>query len=350
MSTGRLRRFLGFIILPVVIGSLLLTIWGYSLLTTPAKNFPTVPHELSISPGSGIRQIASELSAAGLLPNDWSFILLAYLTKQHTAIKAGNFELNEPLSPVALLDFLVQGKKIKQYQITFIEGWTFAQWRHALNEHPAIRHDSLSLDESEILHLIETDAPSAEGLLFPDTYFFNKNERDIAILKRAYHTMQTHLEIAWQSRQPSLPFANAYEGLILASIIEKETGVTHERNLIAGVFINRLRLGMRLQTDPTVIYGLGEKFDGNLRKIDLQTDHPYNTYTRIGLPPTPIAMPGLASIQAAFNPANTKATYFVAKGDGTSHFSTTLAEHNRAVVQYQKTRNKHPSSQGHITN
>jgi len=334
LNPGRLKQLA---VLMILVGGLLLTIWTYFLLTTPAKDFP-VPHEFSISPGSGLRQIASELSAAGMLPNDWSFVLLAYLKGQHAAIKAGNFELTEPLTPVELLNFLIQGK-IKQHQITFIEGWTFVQWRQALNEHPAIRHDSLQLDEQAILHLIGINASGAEGLFFPDTYFFNKNDSDIEILKRAYHTMQTHLETAWQSRQASLPLANPYEGLILASIIEKETGVAHERNLIAGVFINRLRLGMRLQTDPTVIYGLGDKFDGNLRKIDLQTDHPYNTYTRTGLPPTPIAMPSLASIQAAFNPADTKAVYFVARGDGTSYFSATLAEHNRAVAQYQKTRN-----------
>lgn len=342
---GRIKQSLKFTLLAILAGSLLLSTWVYSLLTTPAKDFP-IPHEFSISPGSSLRQIASDLSSAGILPNDWSFLLLAYLKGQHGAIKAGDFELTEPLSPMELLDFLVQGK-VKQYQITFIEGRTFSQWRQALNEHPAIRHDSLQLDEREILRMIEIDAPGAEGLFFPDTYFFNKNDSDLTILKRAYHAMQTHLEAAWRSRQPTLPLSSPYEGLILASIIEKETGIDHERDLIAGVFINRLRLGMRLQTDPTVIYGLGEKFDGNLRKIDLQTDHPYNTYTRSGLPPTPIAMPSLASIQAAFNPADTKAVYFVAKGDGTSHFSTTLTEHNRAVARYQKTRNDLPASPKH---
>ncbi|SCZ84344.1 endolytic transglycosylase MltG [Nitrosomonas mobilis] len=342
-NPGRLRQSLKLVVLTVLAGSLLLSAWTYSLLTTPTKDFP-VPHEFSIPPGSSLRQIASKLSSAGMLPNDWSFLMLAYLMGQHTAIKAGNFELTEPLSPMELLNFLIQGR-IKQYQITFIEGRTFAQWRQTLNEHPAIRHDSLQLDEQKILRLIEANAPGAEGLFFPDTYFFKKNDSDIAILKRAYHIMQAHLETAWRLRQPSLPLSNPYEGLVLASIIEKETSVAHERNLIAGVFINRLRLGMRLQTDPTVIYGLGDKFDGNLRKIDLQTDHPYNTYTRTGLPPTPIAMPSLASIQAAFNPADTKAIYFVARGDGTSYFSTTLAEHNRAVTQYQKTRNNRSSSQ-----
>ncbi|MDT8363507.1 MAG: endolytic transglycosylase MltG [Nitrosomonas sp.] len=344
----RLRRFLKLIISTVLAVSLLLAAWTYLLLTTPTKYFP-VPHEFSISPGSGVRQIASELFTAGMLPNDWSFILLAYLTGQHAAIKAGSFELTEPLSPADLLGFLIQGK-IKQHQITFIEGWTFAQWRQALNAHSAVRQDLPALSEPEILRLIGANAPHIEGIFFPDTYFFNKNDSDITILKRAYHAMQTHLETAWQSRQASLPLATPYEGLILASIIEKETSVAQERALISGVFINRLRLGMRLQTDPTVIYGLGDKFDGNLRKIDLQTDHPYNTYTRPGLPPTPIATPGMASIQAALNPANTRAIYFVATGDGTSHFSTTLAEHNRAVVKYQKTRNNHSSNRGSTTN
>lgn len=347
-NSGRLRQSLKLVALAILTGSLLLSAWTYSLLITPTKDFP-VPHEFSISPGSSLRQIASELSSAGMLPNDWSFLLLAYLTRQHAAIKAGNFELTEALSPIELLNFLIQGK-IKQHQITFIEGWTFTQWRQALNEHPAIQHDSLQIDEQEILRLIKAKNPRAEGLFFPDTYFFKKNDSDLAILKRAYHTMQIHLETAWQLRQPSLPLSSSYEGLILASIIEKETGVAHERNLIAGVFINRLRLGMRLQTDPTVIYGLGDKFDGNLRKIDLQTDHPYNTYTRTGLPPTPIAIPSLASIQAAFNPADTRAIYFVARGDGTSYFSTTLAEHNRAVTQYQKTHGNRLSSQHPIIN
>src|SRR5690606_38464733 len=179
-NPGRLRQSLKLVVLTVLAGSLLLSAWTYSLLTTPTKDFP-VPHEFSIPPGSSLRQIASELSSAGMLPNDWSFLMLAYLMGQHTAIKAGNFELTEPLSPMELLNFLIQGR-IKQYQITFIEGRTFAQWRQTLNEHPAIRHDSLQLDEQKILRLIEANAPGAEGLFFPDTYFFKKNDSDIAIL------------------------------------------------------------------------------------------------------------------------------------------------------------------------
>lgn len=207
-----------------------------------------------------------------------------------------------------------------------------------LDVHPALRHESGKLGNPEILRAIGAEESSAEGLFFPDTYFFTRNSSDLVILQRAYQAMQQHLETAWLARQPSLPLKNRYEGLILASIIEKETGTDGERSQIAGVFINRLRHNMRLQTDPTVIYGMGEKFDGNLRKTDLQTDHEYNTYTRSGLPPTPIAIPGLASIRAAFNPAITDELYFVARGDGTSHFSSTLEEHNRAVVKYQKNR------------
>ncbi len=332
----RLLRFLSFLFLIALMGSILFFAWTYSLVTTSVK-LPATPYEFSIESGSSLRSIASQLADAEVLPNAWSFILLAHVTGYNASLKAGSYELVENLSPLQLLEYLVQGN-VKRHQVTFIEGWTFSQFRQALDEHPAIRHDSVGLSDLEILRLIEANEPSAEGIFFPDTYFFLKNNSDVAILKRAYRAMQQHLETAWLSRQQSLPFKNQYEGLILASIVEKETGMESERSQIAGVFVNRLRQSMKLQTDPTVIYGMGNKFDGNLRKVDLQTDHPYNTYTRFGLPPTPIAMPGLASIRATFNPASTDALYFVAKGDGTSHFSATLAEHNRAVQKYQKNR------------
>jgi UPF0755 protein len=199
------------------------------------------------------------------------------------------------------------------------------------------------MSESEIMQLIGAGESSAEGLFFPDTYFFLKNSSDIEILRRAYQSMQNHLQVAWDERIESLPLESPYEALILASIVEKETGLESDRAEIAGVFVNRLRIGMRLQTDPTVIYGMGDQFDGNLRKKDLQTDHDFNTYTRSGLPPTPIAMPGLASIQAAVNPAITDALYFVAKGNGESKFSTNLQDHNRAVAKYQKQQNQSSS-------
>ena len=208
--------------------------------------------------------------------------------------------------------------------------------RAALDAHAAIRHDTQSFPESEIVKRLGVPHGSAEGLFFPDTYYFANGTSDVAILQRAYRAMQAQLDPLWNSRAGGLPLQNPYQALILASIIEKETGQPGERAMIAAVFVNRLKLGMRLQTDPTVIYGLGEQFDGDLRKRDLLADGLYNTYTREGLPPTPIAMPGADSLTAALNPAPSKALYFVARGDGTSHFSATLAEHERAVTKYQK--------------
>lgn len=335
-GSTRSLRFLSFILVILVSSTILFSIWFYRLATMPVE-LPIVPYEFSIEPGDSLRNIAWQLTDAGILPNAWSFILLAYMTGYNTSLKAGEYELAQNLSPLGLLEYLTQGR-VKQHTVTFPEGWTFSQFRKVLDEHPAIRHESSKFSDSELLKLIGAAEPGAEGIFFPDTYFFTRNSSDLAILKRAYHAMRRHLETEWISRQKSLPLRDPYEGLILASIIEKETGKDSERTRIAGVFINRLRHSMKLQTDPTVIYGIGDKFDGNLRKIDLQTDHAYNTYTRPGLPPTPIAMPGLASIRAAFNPAVTDELYFVAKGDGTSHFSSTLEEHNRAVMKYQKNR------------
>lgn len=308
--------------------------WCYYLVNTTSK-LPAIPYEFSIELGSGLRSISRQLATNNLLPNAWSFVLLSKALGLESSIKAGDYVLVENISPLQLLEYLVKGD-VKQNEIRFIEGWTFFQIREALYQHPAIRHDTLNLSEQEILQLIGASELKVEGLFFPDTYFFLKNSSDISILKRAYQTMQNHLKAAWSSRQESLPLKSEYEGLILASIIEKETGKDSDRDIIAGVLINRLHLGMRLQVDPTVIYGIGSKFDGNLRKQDLITDQKYNTYTRHGLPPSPIAMPGLASIQAAFNPAKTDALYFVAKGNGESHFSTNLQDHNRAVWKYQK--------------
>jgi UPF0755 protein len=208
--------------------------------------------------------------------------------------------------------------------------------RGALNAHPALRHDTPALSDSEILARLNIFEPAAEGWFFPNTYHFSNGTSDLAILRRAHQLMRSHLQAQWDARKPELPLATPYEALILASIIEKETGINTERPLIASVFVNRLRLGMRLQTDPTVIYGLGETFDGNLRKRDLLADTPYNTYTRAGLPPTPIAMPGLDSLKAALNPADSDMLYFVSRGDGTSHFSRSHLEHDRAVTKYQR--------------
>ncbi len=298
-------------------------------------NLPATPYEFTIAPGSNLKQVSKQLSNAGVLVHDWSFVLLSRYMGNESEIKAGDYTLTEKISQVALLKYLIEGD-VKQNEIKFLEGWSFSQVRELLNTHPAIKNDTASLSEHEILQLIGATETAAEGLFFPDTYYFIRDSSDLEILQRAYHTMQNHLQSAWSTRQESLPLKTPYEALILASIVEKETGLESDRAEIAGVFINRLRIGMRLQTDPTVIYGMGDKFDGNLRKKDLQTDQAYNTYTRAGLPPTPIAMPGLSSIQAALNPAETKAIYFVAKGNGESQFSTNLTDHNRAVNKYQR--------------
>lgn len=298
-------------------------------------HLPEVPYEFSIAPGNNLKQVSQQLANDGVLISPWPLVLLSRYVGNESSIKAGDYTLTENISQVALLDYLVKGD-VKQVDIKFLEGWTFAQIRAVLSQHPGIANDTDGLSESEVLQLIGAKETAAEGLFFPDTYYVVTGGSDVDVLKRAYQTMQTHLQTAWETRQESLPLKTPYDALILASIVEKETGLDRDRAEIAGVFTNRLRIGMRLQTDPTVIYGLGERFDGNLRKKDLQTDQAYNTYTRSGLPPTPIAMPGLSSIRAALNPAETKAIYFVAKGNGESHFSTNLADHNRAVNKYQR--------------
>ena len=296
---------------------------------------PITPYELSIKPGSSLRTVAKQLVGAGALHDAWSFILLSRLMGYSSSLKAGDYELAESISPWQLLKRVTNGD-VNQSEIRFIEGWTFSQLRKTLNENPALQHDTAGLTDFQVMQLIGASETMAEGLFSPDTYYFVRGNSDVAILKRAYHAMQNNLNTAWTGRATNLPLTDSYQALILASIVEKETGRESDRANVAGVFINRLRIGMRLQTDPTVIYGLGDKFDGNLRKKDLLTDQEYNTYTRSGLPPTPIALPGMPSIQAALNPAKTSSLYFVAKGNGESHFSSNLTDHNRAVSKYQK--------------
>ena len=296
---------------------------------------PITPYELSIKPGSSLRTVAKQLVGAGALHDAWSFILLSRLMGYSSSLKAGDYELAESISPWQLLKRVTNGD-VNQSEVRFIEGWTFSQLRKTLNENPALQHDTAGLTDFQVMQLIGASETMAEGLFSPDTYYFVRGNSDVAILKRAYHAMQNNLNTAWTGRATNLPLTDSYQALILASIVEKETGRESDRTNVAGVFINRLRIGMRLQTDPTVIYGLGDKFDGNLRKKDLLTDQEYNTYTRSGLPPTPIALPGMASIQAALNPAKTSSLYFVGKGNGESHFSSNLTDHNRAVSKYQR--------------
>lgn len=303
---------------------------------TPSGRGP-FPVEAHIEPGSAFKAVADQLHALGVVDHPLAFTLIARLTGQATQVKAGSYLFEAAVPPTALLHKLTQGE-ILLGKITFIEGWTFRQMRAAIDRHPRLRHDTAGLNDAELLAELGIAASHPEGLFFPDTYYFDIGSSDKALYLRAHHAMQQVLQQAWASRADGLPYRTPYEVLIMASIIEKETGAADERPRIAAVFVNRLRLGMRLQTDPTVIYGMGDRFDGNLRKVDLQTDTPYNTYTRAGLPPTPIALPGAASIRAAVNPEASRALYFVSKGNGRHHFSETLDEHNRAVARYQRNR------------
>jgi len=295
----------------------------------------TDPADFSIKTGSSLRSATRQIVESGVEVNAWQFNLLGRLLGKAGTIKAGSYEVGRGITPLALLDKLTAGE-VTQAEVVFIEGWTFRQMRAALDTNAEVRHDSAALSDAEIMARLGAVGRSPEGLFFPDTYLYGKGTSDLDILRRAYKAMDGQLQAAWQQRAPDLPYRNPYEALIMASVVEKETGQATDRAQIAGVFVNRLRIGMMLQTDPSVIYGLGEKFDGNLRKKDLRSDTPHNTYTRAGLPPTPIAMPGQAALQAALNPAKTTALYFVARGDGSSEFSRTLAEHERAVAKYQR--------------
>ena len=291
--------------------------------------------DFSIKPGSSLRSATRQMVESGVELNAWQFNLLGRMLGKAGTIKAGSYEIARGITPLALLDKLSAGD-VTESEVTLIEGWTFRQMRAALNAASGLRHDSAALGDAEIMAQLGAAGRSPEGLFFPDTYLFGKGSSDLDVFKRAYRAMDRQLQAAWQQRAQDLPYRSPYEALIMASVIEKETGQAADRALIGGVFVNRLRIGMLLQTDPTVIYGLGEKFDGNLRRKDLLADTPHNTYTRPGLPPTPIAMPGQASLQAALNPAKTTALYFVARGDGSSEFSRNLAEHERAVNKYQR--------------
>jgi UPF0755 protein len=302
---------------------------------TRPLSLPSTPFIFDLKPGHSLKGTARELQQAGLLEQDWPFVWMARLLGHSTQLKAGNYVLEHPVSPLELLKIISKGE-VSQRQIVVIEGWTFKQLREALNASPDIAHDTMNMTDEEILRRIGATENHPEGLFFPDTYYFASGSSDLRIFKRAYQTMQKQLQRVWLARAPDLPLQTPYQALILASIVEKETGASTDRSMIAGVFVNRLRKGMLLQTDPTVIYGLGDKFDGNLHKRDLLKDNVYNTYTRRGLTPTPIALPGVAALQAALHPAQTDALYFVSRGDGSSQFSSTLSAHNRAVNQYQK--------------
>ncbi|WP_341911374.1 endolytic transglycosylase MltG [Polaromonas sp. YR568] len=291
--------------------------------------------DLEIEPGTPAQRVAGVVAASGVDVQPVLLYAWFRLSGQARQIKAGSYEITPGTTPRTLLSMLVRGEESLK-SVTFVEGWNFRQVRAALQKAEALKPDTQGLDAQAIMAQLGKPGVHPEGRFFPDTYTYAKGSSDLAVLKRAARAMDKRLEAAWALRSADTPLKTPDEALILASIVEKETGKPSDRPEIGGVFSNRLRIGMMLQTDPTVIYGLGEQFDGNLRKRDLQADTPYNTYTRTGLPPTPIAMPGKAALLAAVQPAQTKALYFVARGDGTSHFSSSLDEHNRAVNKYQR--------------
>ena len=293
------------------------------------------PIEFELPKGASLQRSLGVLRSAGIREgHDLYWRFLAHELGVQSRLKAGEYRLAAELTPGAVLQQLADGKVI-QRKFTVIEGWNFRELRAALAELDAVQHTLGAASEAEIMQELGRAGVAAEGRFLPETYHYTRNTTDIALLRRAMQSMDQALAEAWETRQPGLPLRNPDEALILASIIEKETGQHGERAEIAGVFVRRLQIGMRLQTDPTVIYGLGASFDGNLTRAHLQTDTAWNTYTRDGLPPTPIAMPGRAALRAAVQPAAGKALYFVARGDGSHAFSNTLSEHNRAVQQYQ---------------
>ena len=326
---GLIKRLLGSLLLFAVI---LLGASAYYI--TRPLNISELPLDFSLQPGSSLKSAATQLKQTGAIDDAQVFVFIGRILGLSGQIKYGNYQLTKPVSIYELLEIISKGR-VAQSDLTIIEGWTFKQFRAALDSNPKLRHDSSALSDMEIMQKIAATEKHPEGLFFPDTYNFPAGSSDLALIKRAYQTMQRHLKENWQSRDKDLPLESPYQALILASIVEKETGQKKDRTMIASVFVNRLRRGMMLQTDPTVIYGIGDKYDGNIRKRDLLKDTEYNTYTRYGLTPTPIALPGKESLYAALHPAKSEALYFVARGDGTSQFSNTLIDHNKAVQRYQ---------------
>ncbi len=319
----------------ILIGSALLIGWGdvSGFLHSPMSG-EREPFNYDVDPGTSIRRIGSELQERGVLRHPFYWELYARLTGVAKRVKTGEYRIDPRQSPVRLLRQLTEGRVI-QYSFTLIEGWTFRQLRAALHVDPILLRTLQDSSDAQIMAALGAQDEHPEGWFLPDTYYFPRGTTDLEFLQRAYRGMQDELTAEWAERAADLPLKSPYEALTLASIVERETAVPEERATIAGVFIERLRRKMYLQTDPTVIYGMGERYNGRIRYSDLRRDTPYNTYTRAGLTPTPIAMPSAESIHAALHPAFSGALYFVARGDGTHQFSASLQEHNEAVIKYQ---------------
>ncbi|MEX8513013.1 MAG: endolytic transglycosylase MltG [Leptothrix ochracea] len=338
----KVLRLLGGLML-LLLGGVAALMIGVGLWLHQPMGLSKTPVELDIEVGQSPHDIARAWVDAGVQVSPWLLYQWFRWSGESRKIRAGSYELSEPLTPKQLLSRLVAGEQSFE-RVRLIEGWTFKQMRAALAQAPGLRQDSAALSPEALMVAMGASGVPPEGRFFPDTYAYAKGSSDLKVYDRAYRAMNRQLARAWTQRtdQTSALLVHPDDVLKLASIVEKETGRAEDRPMIAGVFINRLRRGMPLQTDPTVIYGLGESFDGNLRRGDLKRDGPFNTYTRTGLPPTPIALPSRGSLQAAVQPAVTEALYFVARGDGSSQFSETLDEHNRAVNRFQRNRSSGP--------
>jgi len=330
-----MRRIVSILILLVVLGGAVLFAWRGLDWEMDQPSASVAPVRVEVPAGAGLRSVLQQLQRQGAVRHARLVALYLRLHASSVRVQAGTYEIAAHATAREVLDQFNAGRVVLE-SLTVVEGWSFAQFRHALDAHPALAHQMRGLTDAQIMSALGHEGEAAEGRFFPDTYRFAAGTTDRKILEGAYERMQTELNDAWSMHAPNLPLTSADQALIMASIVEKETAREDERARVAAVFVNRLRQGMRLQTDPTVIYGLGERYDGTIHTRDLETDTPYNTYTRAGLLPTPIALPGAASLQAAMHPADSDALYFVAtgNGDGSHHFSTTLAEHDVALRAY----------------
>lgn len=322
---------------PLLLAVVLVGAWLWQDIDRFLHTPLAVPEEglvYTVRPGASLGSLAADLEARGVLSNAFYLRLLGRWTGTAGRIQAGEYRIAPGTAPGALLQQLAEGAVIS-YAITLVEGWTFDQMMDAVRAHPALEHTLAGLPGAKIMQRLGRPGEHPEGRFFPDTYHFPRGTRDQDLLERAYAAMEKLLDREWRRRAADLPLQSPYEALILASIVERETALASERPQIAGVFVRRLASGMKLQTDPTVIYGMGEAFTGNLTKRDLQRDTPYNTYVHPGLTPTPICMPGRDAVRAVLHPADGDSLYFVARGDGSHEFSATLSAHNRAVRTYQ---------------
>ncbi len=333
-GSRRWLALLGALVALALLGAAVAAWWAWRWVDEPLR-LSVARAEVTVEAGASARTVARAWVDAGVQTHpQWLHEWFRW-SGQARGIRAGTYELTQAVTPRRLLTMMVNGEVVLE-RVRFIEGWTFRQLRAELARAPHLRPETRTMSDAQVMAAIGAPGQHPEGRFFPDTYTYGRGVPDVVVLKRAYAALHERLAAVWAERTADSPLKSVDEALILASIIEKETGIEADRPLVGGVFVNRLRQGMLLQTDPTVIYGLGETFDGNLRKRDLLADTPYNTYTRAGLPPTPIALPGLASLRAAVRPQATRALYFVARGDGSSVFSETLADHNRAVNRYQR--------------